>query len=177
MLPPRVITIANLKKEVAVRSLVGSARGYLAAAVICVAGLTTPVFAQAVAAPQTQPSAPVLAVPEAVWQEVIAQQVEAFRHHDAPGAFGLAGAVFRVNFPDAEAFYNAIMAAGYEPIMKSRSHSFGEFARLSDKVVAQVVHFVGSDNLLYDALYRMEQEPDGWRVEAVAVAQRPGVAI
>jgi hypothetical protein len=141
------------------------------------AGLATPTFALGPVGPHPQLTAPQAVVPQGAWQSAITGQIEAFRHHDATGAFGYAGAVFRVSFPDAATFYEVILASGYEPLMKSRSHTFGEFVRIDGKTVAQLVHIIGSDNLLYEALFRMGEEPDGWRVEGVALAKKPGVAI
>ena len=67
------------------------------------------------------------------WQSVITSQIEAFRAKDAPGAFQYAGAGFQVAFPTAEAFFGAIVGAGYAPIMESRSHTFGKFEKMGDR--------------------------------------------
>jgi hypothetical protein len=159
------------------RSPIGSAQRYVAVLAVCLAGFAMPGLALEPAGPQPPQSAPQVVVPASEWQSVITGQIEAFRHHDATSAFSYAGAVFRVSFPDAATFYEVILASGYEPLMKSRTHTFGEFVRIDNKTVAQLVHIVGSDNLLYEALFRMGEEPDGWRVEGVALAKKPGVAI
>lgn len=116
-------------------------------------------------------------LPEATpWQQVITSQIEAFRHKDAPGAFHFAARAFQTNFPTAEAFFAAIMGAGYAPIMTSRSHSFGTFRRLSDKAVVQEVKLVGNDLTLYELFYQLAEEESGWRVQGVQLIKQPGMA-
>ncbi|OEO31955.1 hypothetical protein VW23_013715 [Devosia insulae DS-56] len=111
------------------------------------------------------------------WQSVITSQIEAFRTKDAAGAFSYAGAGFQVAFPSAEAFFNAIVTAGYAPIMDSRSHSFGKFQKLGDKAVAQEVKFIGTDQGLYSAIYMLAEEANGWRAQGVQLAKEAGVGI
>src|SRR5687767_10789932 len=114
---------------------------------------------------------------ERPWQDVITSQIQAFRDHDAPGAFMYAGAGFQVSFPSAEAFFNAIVTSGYAPIMESVSHSFGEFEMLGATGVVQEVKLVGKDQELYGALYQLTEEEAGWRVQAVQLYRQEGVAI
>lgn len=111
------------------------------------------------------------------WQATITGQIEAFREKDAPTAFSFAGASFQNTFPDPQTFFIAIINSGYAPIMESSSHSFGKFERLGENLVMQVVNFVGTDQQLYSALYQVQEEPEGWRVQGVALTKKPGVAI
>lgn len=115
--------------------------------------------------------------PAEPWQVVVTQQIEAFRAKDAPGAFQLAGAGFQSTFPTAEAFFGAIVGAGYAPIMESRSHSFGTFKMLGDKAVLQNVKFIGNDQSLYEAIYQLAEEPGGWRVQGVQLVKQPGIGV
>ena len=120
-----------------------------------------------------------LAQDEAPWQAAVTGQIEAFRAEDGAAALTFAGEGFRTQFegkPDA--FYDAIIASGYQAIVDSRSHSFGEFNKVSDTAVLQVVKFVGPDQGLYEALYQMADEPgEGWRVQGVALRREAGVGI
>lgn len=112
------------------------------------------------------------------WQVVITGQIEAFRHGDGAGALKLSGSGFREQFTDPEMFYEAIMGAGYEPLMHSRSHAFGSFIHKGGDGVVQLVRLVGPDQLLYEALYELVREPGlGWRVKGVMLQQREGVSI
>jgi len=115
----------------------------------------------------------------APWQATVTSQIEAFRAQDGAAALALAGAGFRDQFDgQPDAFYAAVLATGYEPVVQSRSHSFGDFAMVSATVVAQVVLLVGPDQGLYEALYQLENEPDaGWRVLGVMLRKQKGVAI
>lgn len=121
---------------------------------------------------------PAAAQDEAPWQAVVTDQIEAFRAGDGAAALELAGAGFKTQFSDPDQFIAAIAASGYGPIVHSRSHSFGDFTKVSEGVVMQVVKFVGPDQSLYEALYQLGEEPDvGWRVLGVALKREPGVGI
>lgn len=112
------------------------------------------------------------------WQAVVSGQIEAFRAGDGAAALEFAGASFHKQFTDPNDFLAAIVASGYGPIVASRSHSFGDFTKVSETMVMQVVKFVGPDQGLYEALYQLAEEPDvGWRVQGVALRKEPGVGI
>ena len=115
----------------------------------------------------------------APWQTTVTRQIEAFRAGDSGTALALAGAVFRSQFDgQPEAFYAAILATGYQPVVQSRSHSFGDFSKLTDSFVVQVVLLVGPDQGLYEALYQLADEPDeGWRVVGVVLHRQAGIGI
>jgi hypothetical protein len=114
---------------------------------------------------------------DAPWQAVISSQIEAFRLQDGAGALDVASAGFKAQFTDPQVFYEAILAAGYGPILDSRSHTFGEFERIGADAAIEVVLIVGPDQDLYEALYEMRNEADGWRVFGVALWREEGVAI
>jgi hypothetical protein len=115
----------------------------------------------------------------APWQATVTGQIEAFRAQDGAAALTFAGKGFRTQFEgQPDAFYAAIIATGYQPIVDSRSHSFGEFNKISEEIVVQVVKLVGPDQGLYEALYQLGNEPDeGWRVLGVALKKEAGVGI
>ena len=115
---------------------------------------------------------------DAPWQATVTGQIEAFRAGDGVAALDFAAAGFKAQFTDPNDFIKAIAASGYGPIVASRSHSFGDFTKVSDTVVMQVVKLVGPDQGLYEALYQLAEEPDvGWRVQGVALRKEPGVGI
>ena len=143
---------------------VGRMRGAIAAVALVLVMLMQP--AQAQQSPGVEP-----------WQAVITSQIEAFRLRDASGAFQYAAAGFHTTFPSAEAFFVAIVASGYAPIVESRSHAFGTFQVLADKSVLQQVKLVGNDQTLYEAFYQLAEEPEGWRVRAVQLIKQPGMGI
>lgn len=114
---------------------------------------------------------------ESGWQTVISDQINAFRAGNAEAALELAGSGFKRTYQDPMRFMNDVTAMGYEPILRSVSHSFGEFRPLSDSVVLQVVQVIGSDQGYYEALYQLGMEADGWRIIGVALSAKSGVAI
>jgi hypothetical protein len=112
----------------------------------------------------------------AAWQEVISGQIQAFRDRDAPTAFSYAGAAFQVSFQNADIFFETIVRSGYAPIMESHSHSFGGYRMLGGKAVLQQVRLVGNNQQLYEAIYQLIEEPEGWRVQGVRLFRRQGMA-
>lgn len=135
--------------------------------------LAAAIFAAAV--PMSQASADEAQTP--AWQQVISSQIEAFRDKDAVAAFSYAVAKFQADFPSAQAFFDAIVGEGYAPIMESRSHSFGAFQMVGDSSVLQEVTLMGTDQGLYQAIYQLDDEPNGWRVEGVVLQKAQGVGI
>jgi hypothetical protein len=105
---------------------------------------------------------------DAPWQTVISNQIEAFRLQDGAGALAVASAGFKAQFTDPQLFYETILAAGYGPILESRSHTFGEFQRIGADAAIQIVLIVGPEQDLYEAIYEMRNEVEGWRVFGVA---------
>ena len=117
------------------------------------------------------------AATEAPWQDVITGQLEAFRRGDGAGALSFAAMGFKQTFADPQMFFLSIVGSGYRPLVESRSHSFGEFTLMGDTAVGQIVDLVGPDQKLYKAVYELVLEPEGWRVQGVALSEEPGVAI
>jgi len=115
----------------------------------------------------------------APWQASITGQIEAFRAQDGAKALTFAAKGFRTQFEgQPEAFYAAIIATGYQPVVDSRSHTFGKSEKVSETIVIQVVELVGPDQGLYEALYQLANEPDeGWRVLGVALKKQAGIGI
>ena len=109
------------------------------------------------------------------WQAVITGQIEAFRLHDAPAALSFAATSFKQNFPDPAAFEQAIRDWGYEAIMESRTHSFGPYEQVNETVVLQAVRFTGPDSILYEAVYQLNKEADGWRIGGVQLIKTAGM--
>ena len=126
-----------------------------------------------------QPAQAQLTVPAAVeaWQGAITGQLEAFRSGNAAAAFGFAAQEFHLSFPTAQLFYDTLLGSTYKPLLQSLSHSFGEYSQTEAARVLQKVRAVGPDQTIYEAVYRMRLEPEGWRVEGVSFLSKAGVAI
>jgi hypothetical protein len=115
--------------------------------------------------------------PPSEWQAVIAGQIQAFRLHDAPGVLKFAGASFHDAYPDPEDFFRAIAHMGYAPIMDSRSQSFGPYRVVTPNLVLQEVEVTAHDMTIYEALYQLVREPEGWRVYGVQLTRTDGVGV
>lgn len=131
-------------------------------------------FFSAPAAAQDAQSAPAL---EDGWQAVITEQITAFRNGDAAAALELAGSGFKQNYADPDRFMQDILSWGYEPILQSVSHSFGEYRPGGEGLVLQIVQVIGNDQGYYEAMYQLGYEQDGWRIQGVALSEKQGVGI
>jgi hypothetical protein len=111
------------------------------------------------------------------WQAAITAQLEAFRSGNADAAFGFASRDFHLSFPTARAFYETLVGSDYQPLLQSVSHSFGDYAEQQDMRVLQKVRVVAPNQTIYEAVYRMRLEPQGWKVEGVSMLTEAGMAI
>ncbi len=92
-------------------------------------------------------------------QGVIRSQVEAFGRDDAATAYSYAAPAIHDIFPRADIFLSMVQQ-GYAPVYRHRSFEFGE-ARVSNGQIAQRVHIVDANGEAWEALYTLEQQPDG----------------
>ena len=92
-------------------------------------------------------------------QGIIRSQVEALGRDDAATAYSYAAPVIQTMFPRADIFLGMVQRS-YAPIYRHKSFEFGE-ARAVDGKIAQEVHIVDADGVPWEALYTLEQQPDG----------------
>jgi hypothetical protein len=92
-------------------------------------------------------------------QSVIRSQAEAFSRDDAAAAYSYAAAAIKGIFPRAEIFMSMVQQ-GYAPVYRHRRFEFGE-ARVEDGTIAQRVHIIDANGEAWEALYTLEQQPDG----------------
>ena len=104
-------------------------------------------------------SLPARAADVAAAQSVIRAQEQAFARGDAAAAWSHAAPAIREVFPHAEIFMQMVRQA-YPPVYRHRSFEFGE-AKVSGGHVAQRVQIVDDDGEAWEALYTLEQQPDG----------------
>jgi hypothetical protein len=95
----------------------------------------------------------------AAGQTVIRSQVEALGRDDAATAYSYAAPAIHNMFPQADMFLFMVQHS-YAPVYRHKSFEFGE-ARATDGQIAQRVHIVDADGEAWEALYTLEQEPDG----------------
>jgi hypothetical protein len=108
-------------------------------------------------------------------QGVIRSQVEAFSHDDAATAYSYAAPAIHEMFPQADIFMSMVRNS-YAPVYRHRSFEFGE-ARVSDGKVAQRARIVDDNGEAWEALYTLEQQPDGSFKIIGCVLLKPGQAV
>ena len=106
-------------------------------------GLATPAFADDVATAQS----------------VIRAQEQAFGRNDSAVAYSHAAPSIQQIFPRPDIFMQMVQQA-YPPVYRHKSFEFGE-ARAAGGQIAQRVHIVDDNGEAWEALYTLEQQPDG----------------
>ncbi|MEH2503838.1 MULTISPECIES: DUF4864 domain-containing protein [unclassified Bradyrhizobium] len=102
---------------------------------------------------------PALADDVATAQSVIRAQEQAFIRDDAAAAYSHAAPEIRQIFPQADIFMQMVRQ-GYAPVYRHKSFEFGE-ARSANGRIAQRVHIVDDNGEAWEAMYTLEQQPDG----------------
>jgi hypothetical protein len=92
-------------------------------------------------------------------QTVIRSQVEALGRDDAATAYSFAAPAIRDMFPQADIFMDMVRRS-YAPVYRHKSFEFGE-ARVSGGQIAQRVHIIDAEGVPWEALYTLEEQPDG----------------
>src|SRR5438128_4395063 len=104
-------------------------------------------------------AAPAFADDVAAAQSVIRAQEQAFSRDDAATAYSHAAPGIRQLFPQAGIFMQMVRQ-GYPPVYRHKSFEFGE-ARTAGGQIAQRVHIVDDNGEAWEAMYTLEQQPDG----------------
>ena len=104
-------------------------------------------------------AAPAAADDVSAAQSVIRAQEQAFGRDDAEAAYSHAAPEIRQQFPQADSFMQMVQR-GYPPVYRHKSFEFGE-ARSDSGRVAQRVHIVDDNGEVWEAMYTLEQQPDG----------------
>jgi hypothetical protein len=92
-------------------------------------------------------------------QSVIRAQEQAFGRDDAAAAYSHAAPEIKQLFPQPEIFMQMVQQ-GYAPVYRHKSFEFGE-ARADSGRIAQRVHIVDDNGEAWEAMYTLEQQPDG----------------
>lgn len=92
-------------------------------------------------------------------QGVITSQVEAFGRDDAATAYSYAAPAIQGMFPAPDVFLSMVQR-NYTPVYRHKTFEFGE-AKIADGRIAQRVHILDADGEAWEALYTLEQQPDG----------------
>jgi hypothetical protein len=93
-------------------------------------------------------------------QTVIDGQLKAFMANDGTTAYSFAAPNVRRIFPTVDTFMNMV-TNGYPPVRNPQTYSFGKVQETSPTSIIQQVLIVGPDGKDYEAVYTLEQQPDG----------------
>ncbi|TGQ47886.1 MULTISPECIES: DUF4864 domain-containing protein [unclassified Mesorhizobium] len=93
-------------------------------------------------------------------QTVIDSQLKAFIANDGAAAYSFAAPNVKRIFPTVDTFMNMV-TNGYAPVRKPQTYSFGKVQQTSPTSIIQQVLIVGPDGKDYEAVYTLEQQPDG----------------
>ena len=104
-------------------------------------------------------AAPARADDVATAQSVIRAQEQAFGRDDAAAAYSHAAPEIKQLFPQADIFLQMVQQA-YPPVYRHKSFEFGE-ARAAGGQIAQRAHIVDDNGEAWEAMYTLEQQPDG----------------
>ena len=109
------------------------------------------------------------------FEAVISGQLEAFKKDDGQAAYSFAAPIVKGIFPNAETFMGMVKR-GYEPIYKNSKYVFGDLKTDTLGRPAQHVIITASDGKRYEAVYAMQQQPDGsWKIAGVQMLEIPSV--
>ena len=104
--------------------------------------------------------APMLAADDvAAAQGVIRAQEQAFDRDDAAGAYSYAAPAIKQIFPTADIFMSMVENS-YAPVYRHKSFEFGE-TKIEGNWIGQRVHIIDANGEAWEALYTLEQQPDG----------------
>ncbi len=109
------------------------------------------------------------------FQTVISGQLEAFKKDDYQTAYSFAAPIVKGIFPNVDTFMEMVKR-GYGPIYKNSKYVFTELKTDTLGRPAQHVIITASDGKRYEAVYAMQQQPDGsWKIAGVQMLEIPSV--
>ena len=92
-------------------------------------------------------------------QDIIRAQEQAFGRDDARAAYSHAAPAIREIFPAPDIFMSMVQN-GYPPVYRHKSFEFGD-SKSEGGRIAQHVHIIDANGEAWEALYTLEQQPDG----------------
>jgi len=101
-------------------------------------------------------------------RKVISQQLVALRGGDAERAFSYASPSIRAQFGDGRTFMTMVRTE-YSALLEARYTEFLEGAVI-DGVIVQPLRLIARDNRVLVALYTMEKQSSGWRINGCQLA-------
>jgi hypothetical protein len=103
-------------------------------------------------------------------QLIISRQIAALERDDAVEAYSYAAPQIQALFPDPDVFLSMVVSR-YAPVHRHRSVEFGPVAE-QDGQIAETVIFTDSDGEVWNALYKLEKQPEGgWKISGCLLAK------
>lgn len=108
-------------------------------------------------------------------QQTIANQISAFRADDGQTAYSFASPMIQSIFPTPDVFMSMVRQ-GYPQVYRPQRYKFDRMGSGFEGAPTQHVIIVGPDGKTYEAIYTMQQQPNGqWKINGCAIAQLPGL--
>ena len=92
-------------------------------------------------------------------QNVVRSQEQAFSRGDAAAAYSYAAPEIHQIFPQADVFMKMVQHT-YAPVYPHKRFEFGP-SQVEGGSIAQRVHIIDANGEAWEALYTLEQQPDG----------------
>ena len=113
----------------------------------------------------------------AAMQQVIQSQLDAFAADRDDEAYSYAAPIVKQVFPSVDIFM-AMVKGGYKPVYRNSSREFLETGVSSTGRPTVRVRLKAMDGKFYEALYTMEQQPDGsWKIAGCALIAIQGLDV
>lgn len=113
---------------------------------------------------------------KSTFRSVIENQIDAFRADDGFRAYSYAAPTIRQIYPTPDVFMNMVRK-GYQQVYRPQSFKFGDAGFSASGRPIQRVTIVGPDGVTYEAIYTMEQQPDGtWQINGCAIVRAPDIS-
>jgi hypothetical protein len=106
-------------------------------------------------------------------KSVIESQLNAFATDDGASAYSYAAPIVQKAFPTVDIFMTMV-TKGYPPVYRNTNRIFGDVFQDGLGRPAMRVVLTGQDSKRYEAIYSMEQQPDGtWKIAGCVVLVIP----
>lgn len=97
-------------------------------------------------------------------KSVIMGQLDAFATDDPATAYGFAAPIVKGAFPNIDQFM-AMVKGGYKPVYRNTARSYGDVFTDNMGRPAMRVVLTAEDGKRWEAIYAMQQQPDGnWKI-------------
>ena len=106
-------------------------------------------------------------------KSIIESQLNAFASDDGAKAYSYAAPIVQSVFPTVETFMTMV-TKGYPPVYRNTKRIYGDVFEDGLGRPAMRVVLTGQDGKRYEAIYSMEQQPDGtWKIAGCVVLVIP----